>query len=155
MQTITKITIPLNPVTKKNSQRIANCGNYRRVLQSKAYCKYERDCRQYVRAAAPREPISEPVEVTAQFYMQSRRIVDLTNLLAALDDILVKWGVLADDNYKIIISHDGSRVQYDKEHPRTECMIRLVSSAEIPKWIREKRAEEARNDKRGNSQRDD
>ena len=66
----------------------------------------------------------EPVEVTCRLYRETRHKVDLTNLLSAIDDILVHFGVLEDDNCKIIVSHDGSRVLYDKEHPRTEIHIR-------------------------------
>ena len=58
--------------------------------------------------------------------MQTRRKVDLTNLHEALHDILVKYGVLEDDNFKIIQSTDGSRVSYDKWHPRTEVEITRV-----------------------------
>ena len=55
--------------------------------------------------------------------MPTRRKCDLTNLLEAIDDIMVKSGLLADDNFTIIESHDGSRVLYDKENPRTEVQI--------------------------------
>ena len=48
---------------------------------------------------------------------------DLTNLHEALHDILVKYHVIADDNCKIIVSTDGSRVLYDRENPRTEVTI--------------------------------
>ena len=65
-----------------------------------------------------------PVTVQALFYMPTRRRVDLTNRLEALDDTLVRAGLLADDNCRIIVSHDGSRVLYDKEHPRTEVTLR-------------------------------
>lgn len=55
--------------------------------------------------------------------MPTKRRVDLSNLIEAVDDILVKAGVLEDDNYKIVQSHDGSRVLHDKENPRTEITI--------------------------------
>ena len=58
--------------------------------------------------------------------MPTRRIVDLTNLEEAIDDILVKYGVLKDDNSRILVSHDGSRVLYDKDNPRTEVTIRFL-----------------------------
>ena len=45
------------------------------------------------------------------------------NLLESVDDALVAAGVLADDNSQIIVSHDGSRVLYDKDNPRTEVSI--------------------------------
>ena len=50
-------------------------------------------------------------------------VVDDLNLYASLDDILVKEGILKDDNRNIIRSRDGSRVHYDKERPRAEIYI--------------------------------
>ena len=58
--------------------------------------------------------------------MPTKRRVDLTNLMEATHDILVHCGVLADDNSKIIVSVDGSRVEYDKNNPRTEIEITEV-----------------------------
>ena len=70
--------------------------------------------------------IDQPVNVAAKFYMPTRRRVDLTNLHEALHDILVNYGILTDDNAKIIVSTDGSRVYWDKENPRTEVIITAV-----------------------------
>lgn len=116
-----QFTIGLKPVTKKNSQRIVMCGNFPRILPSKAYEKYEKDCQVYMPDVP--EPISYPVNVKATYYMATRRRVDLTNLHEALHDILVHYGILADDNSNIIVSTDGSRVHVDKWHPRTEVEI--------------------------------
>lgn len=58
--------------------------------------------------------------------MPARRRVDLCNLHEALCDVLVKYGVLEDDNSNIVVSMDGSRVFYDKENPRTEVEIERV-----------------------------
>ena len=69
------------------------------------------------------DTIEEKVNVKAVFYMPTRRRVDLTNLLQALLDVLVKYGVIADDNCKVVFSVDGSYVDYDKENPRTEVEI--------------------------------
>ena len=55
--------------------------------------------------------------------MATRRRVDLTNLLEAIDDTLVHWGILEDDHSGIVVSHDGSRVLYDKDRPRVEVEI--------------------------------
>lgn len=65
--------------------------------------------------------------------MPTKRKCDLTNLLEAIDDVMVKYGLLADDNFSIIESHDGSRVLYDKENPRTEVTIISLERNEI-KW---------------------
>lgn len=117
-----RFTIPLNPVSKKNSQQIVRAGSRPKIIPSKRYKEYEREAAAFIPFVA--QPIDCPVEVSAQFYMKTRGRVDLPNLLEALDDVLVKHGILADDNSRIIVSHDGSRVLYDKEHPRTEVVIR-------------------------------
>lgn len=64
--------------------------------------------------------INSPVNVKAIYYMPTRRKVDLCNLHEALCDVLVRHGVVCDDNSKIIAAMDGSRVEYDKLNPRTE-----------------------------------
>ena len=68
-------------------------------------------------------PICSPVNVQAVYYRRTHRRVDLTNLESALMDILVKAGVIEDDNCMIVVSTDGSRVQFDKNCPRTEIVI--------------------------------
>ena len=119
-----RFTIPLAPVTKKNSQRIANCGQYSKILPSKAYVQYEKDAGYFLPNRGKKH--TRPCEVVCLFYMPTKRRVDLTNLLEAIDDVLVKYGVLKDDNSEIITSHDGSRVLYDKDNPRTEVTIRFL-----------------------------
>lgn len=118
-----KFTIPLCPITKKNSQRILINPGTRKpfIAQSEKYKEYEKACGWFIHGKG--EKINEPVTVKCLFYMPTKRRVDLTNLLEAIDDILVKYEVLEDDHSGIIYSHDGSRVLYDKENPRTEVTI--------------------------------
>lgn len=125
-----KFTIPLAPVTKKNSQQIRWryvkdkwTGKPKRapyIAPSEAYTNYEAAALWFVPKGIT---IKEPVNVQCLFYMPDRRKCDLTNLEEAVDDILVKARLLADDNYTIVESHDGSRVLYDKDNPRTEIHI--------------------------------
>ena len=63
------------------------------------------------------------MNIKCLFYMPTRRLVDLTNLLEAVDDVMVNEGIIKDDNCRIVVSHDGSRVLYDKDNPRTEITI--------------------------------
>ena len=121
--TLLQFTIPIHPITKKNSQQIIYNPKLKRsmIIPSKAYKQYEKDCKYFIKRLD--EPIIEKVNVQAIYYMGTRRKVDLTNLHEALHDILVTYRVLEDDNCKIIASTDGSRVEYDKENPRTEIII--------------------------------
>lgn len=92
------------------------------MIPSSLYRQYEADCQAFV----PRLHISVPVNIKAVYYMPTRRRVDLCNLHEALCDMLVKHGCLDDDNSRIVVSMDGSRVFYDKNNPRTEVTIEEV-----------------------------
>ena len=118
-----RITIPVAPVTKKNSQEIAvnQYTGKRFVRPSKAYEKYASMALWYLPRLA--SPIDFPVNVRCTFYRKDAHMCDLTNLEECIDDILVVGGVLKDDNYGIIASHDGSRVFIDRKNPRTEVVI--------------------------------
>lgn len=124
-------TIPLDPRTKKNSHVISGCGPRCPVCK-----KYQR---QFVRNGSttteftlraahflqprPPQPLSGTVHIVYKLYMGTRRKVDDLNLYETLDDLLVKEKILTDDNINVIRSRDGSRVFYDKEHPRAEIYI--------------------------------
>lgn len=112
-------TIELTPITKKNSQQIIRVKGRPVIVPSKKYREYET-------AATPFCPyllIDYPVNIEAHYYRSTRRRVDITNLESALMDTLVHAGTLSDDNCRIVVSTDGSRVHYDKENPRTEVII--------------------------------
>lgn len=117
-----KFTIQLTPISKKNSQQIMTNRSTGKpfIMPSKKYKQYEKDAAYFI----PKNIyISTPVNVKCLFYMPTRRVCDLTNMLEAIDDIMVKTGLLADDNFNIVVGHDGSRILYDKENPRTEVYI--------------------------------
>ena len=117
-----RICIPGDPRTKKNSQQIRRRGDRHWIAPSDAYRQYAADCVLQIPSIA-RLHIDKPVNVQCVYHMATRRKVDLVNLLEATLDILVEAGVLADDNSRIAASHDGSRVQYDRERPGVEIII--------------------------------
>lgn len=119
---ICKFTINIAPITKKNHGQIVINSRTGKpmVIPSPQYKQYEKDARWFM----PRiETIEEPVNISAVFYMPTKRKCDLVNLQEALLDVLVKYEVIADDNFTIVHSMDGSYVDYDKERPRTEVII--------------------------------
>lgn len=116
-----EIIIPIAPVTKKNSQQIVYKNGRPIIIPSAKYKKYEKECGRFIEP--PAIPVKEPVNVQCLYYMPTRRRVDLVNLQECTLDVLVKYGVLEDDNSKIVVSMDGSRVFYDKHNPRTEICI--------------------------------
>ena len=58
--------------------------------------------------------------------MPDKRKRDLVNLLNAIQDVLVKYNVIADDNYNIVASVDGSRIVYEKDREETIIEIKEV-----------------------------
>lgn len=120
-----EFTINVVPRTKKNSQQIIFAKGRRLIIPSKLYQQFEKDCLKQI-PDKYRNGISSPVNIKAVFYVKDRRRVDLTNLLEALDDMLVKADVIEDDCRDIIVGHDFSRVYHDKDNPRIEVEITEV-----------------------------
>lgn len=133
-----KFTIPLVPVTKKNSQQIRHrWGKDKKtnkpklvpyISPSEAYKRYEDAAGWYITGGLRNKMISAPINIKCLFYMPDLRRVDLPNLLNAIDDVLVKYRVIADDNSEIVVTHDGSRVFKGDESPRTEVTISFYNS---------------------------
>lgn len=137
-----KYTIKGDPRTKKNSQMIAGSGKRcpvckkpekQWIRQSKAHSTYAETALWQLRPAPPR-PIECPVHLKYLFFMKTRRVVDGLNLQAAIDDLLVEAGILKDDNSRIVVSHDGSRVFYDPHNPRVE--ITITKADEEPEQLK-------------------
>lgn len=118
-----KFDIKIAPRTKKNSQRIVVVRGRPMIIPSKLYKDYEKDCKLYIPDV---DTIDYPVNLKCIYYMPTKRRVDLCNLLEATCDMLVFYKVLADDNSKVVYSHDGSKVLYDKNNPRTEIEIERI-----------------------------
>ena len=123
---ILKLVIPVKPRTKKNSQQIYKAGNKRWIGPSKAAQDFALRCAFWIKLA-DRIGIKKPVNVRVRFFVESARRVDLTNLLESIDDVLVKYGVLADDSADVIAGHDGSRVYIDRVTPRLEIEIEPIA----------------------------
>ena len=135
-----KAVIPFEPKSKKNNlcikfkkQAGANAlyknSKYGMVLmgipfvsQSDTYKQYERDCVYWLRRPQ-NGTINEKINIRYLFYRSNRIRVDIGNLVAAADDILVKFNIIQDDYWGIVGGHDGSRVFIDKDNPRTEIYI--------------------------------
>lgn len=117
--------IEAEPVTKKNSQQIYFNQRTKRhfITQSNKYKTYENLTTNFLSTKKPAEPINYAVNVQALFYRSTKRRVDLVNLQEALLDVLVRAGILEDDNFNIVASMDGSKVLIDRERPRTEIVI--------------------------------
>ena len=124
--------IKLAPITKKNSQQIIKVKGRSVIIPSAAYRKYEAQCSEFLKDR-PEKPIDSPCEVCCLYFLQRnkdgsipKRKPDLTNLMEATHDVLVKYKILADDNSSIIFSVDGSRVYWTTSEPHTLVEIRRL-----------------------------
>lgn len=113
------IKIPLLCRSKKNSQNIIYNSRTKRpmIIQSEIYRNFERECGLYLKKYQS-NVITYPVNLKCLFYVSDRRKRDITNLENAIADILVKYKILEDDNYNIVVGWDGSRIIYrPKQEP--------------------------------------
>lgn len=127
-------TIPVPPRTKKNHSRIVRTGRRFRMLPSEAYERYETEAMAWIAENRPeltRMRLSVPVRVSAVFYVDAARRVDINGLNQGLHDMMVKAGILADDsaiNPQVIVSTDGTGVMVDRKNPRTAVTITPLCS---------------------------
>lgn len=118
------LTIFGNPRPKKNNMRPARRRNGSLMLiQSQNYIDFAELAKPQLLQQYKDNAIDYAVNVKLIYYRADNRRTDLVNLQNATLDILVDANVLADDNYKIVCSTDGSRVYVDKDNPRTEIYI--------------------------------
>ena len=119
------ITLGIPPITKKNHSQIIKAKGRLMVIPSKQYREYEKACAEFI-PQMPFNMFDVSVNVCCLYYMPTHRKVDLVNLEEATLDVLVKYGILLDDNSNIVASMDGSKVLYDKDNPRTEIEIEVL-----------------------------
>lgn len=87
------------------------------VIQSKLYYQFERDCGYFLKRYA--KHIDYPVNIKCTFFVPDKRRRDLTNLENAIADIMIKYGVIEDDDYNIVAGWDGSRIVFEKDREET------------------------------------
>ena len=68
-------------------------------------------------------PIKEPIHITYKFYCKTKRKVDLSNLIEAPQDCLVKADIISDDS---IIEKITAEKFYNKSNPRCEIEIEIL-----------------------------
>ena len=104
----------MHTIPKKNSQQIFINKRTGRpfISQSKRYLEFEKNCEMFL--YQHKYQLDQPINLKCTFYVPDRRVRDLTNLLNSIQDVLVRYRVLMDDNYNVVRSVDGSRIIYEK-----------------------------------------
>lgn len=114
------IVIPGNPAIKKNSNTTAKGMR----LPNKNYAPYEELNVEYLKEYYSElyYDKSTPITLKFFFYKDTKRKTDISNLYEAPQDVMVKAGILEDDESEIVVSHhtDSRVIKTEKEFPRTE-----------------------------------
>ena len=134
-----EFTLYVKPRTKKNHMQLVTLKTGRQMLlPSKQYKEFEKEVVEAVGDLLLHEclkyedlPINYPINLKCEFYKEKDYKADLMGYLQAIQDALVKAGVLADDNHKIVVTTDGSKVYLDRENPRIEIEIDKLQKGDI------------------------
>ena len=126
-----------HPYVKKSNQKVQMRGHRQVKVNTPSYNRWHSSALQQL-AAYGYDPqfkqrrkfdktlrglITKPINLQCRFYTATAGRVDLSALYEGIQDVLVEVGLLDDDNYKIVASHDGSGVEKDADRPRIEITI--------------------------------
>jgi Holliday junction resolvase RusA-like endonuclease len=67
----------------------------------------------------------EPVSIMYKFYVQDNRRRDIDNMIASINDALVKQEIIPDDSWQCL-TISGAEAEIDKENPRAELWIDVI-----------------------------
>lgn len=103
-----KLTLSINdrPISKKNSKRVFKRGSKTFVLSSKAYLAFEESALWQLKAHKAR--FKGKVTIDYEFRMKGKLDTDVDNMIAGINDILEKSGII--DNDKNVVA--GSFAKY-------------------------------------------
>jgi Holliday junction resolvase RusA-like endonuclease len=120
-----KFTIPGQVPSKKNSRNIFVRGGKIVNIPNKRYQEWHKDTLRTLslRLKTALGSIKTPYHVTYTIYTKDKRLRDLSNMVSSLDDLLVDFGLIEDDNCTIIAKETAIFGGIDKNNPRVEVEI--------------------------------
>lgn len=118
-----KITFPWRIPSKKNSKR--RTGRF--LISSKEYIQREKNMAIILLNVTK---ISQyPVHISYVMYRPDKRKADGSNKIESVNDCLVKYWILEDDNRECIKSFDFVSMWVDKSNPRMDVFINIINDA--------------------------
>jgi len=118
----TLITFAGRIPSKKNNTRRTRRGHRVFTMASEAYCDWEQDHVNQLRAAGI-EALLPPYLICYNVYSPDKRCADLTNKIEGINDALVKSGIISDDNWFLLREVTARFVAVDRINPRIEVEI--------------------------------
>lgn len=114
------ITLYWRIPSKKNSK----VWTWKFMISSKNYIKREKEQLIYLKQNQIKpENINYWVSISYEFFMPDNRKTDLSNKIESINDLLVKYWLLEDDNCKIIQEMNIYYKWIDRENPRCKLEI--------------------------------
>lgn len=105
---------------KKNSKQLFMRGGRPMMVSSKAYLEWEKDALSQLKAF--KGQADEKVTIAYQFYVKDLRARDLDNMIASVNDALIKAGLLKDDSWQWA-AIGAADAELDRDNPRVELWI--------------------------------
>lgn len=121
IEVLAKKFIPGNVASSKNSKRIIRTGNFPRLIDSKISLAYKEDSGIFYANSRHTfkpwmETLDPPYHFAFQAIRQSKRRFDYANMAQAPLDLMVKHGILTDDDSRHVKPHFLDPT-YDKAYP--------------------------------------
>lgn len=111
----------LGQTPSKKNQRNLFVRNGRIVnIPSKKHAEWEKDALLQLRAY--KGQADGKVTVAYQFYVKDNRARDIDNMVASVNDVLVKAGLIKDDSWQWV-AIGAADAEIDKKNPRVEIWI--------------------------------
>ena len=120
------------PSTKRENtqQKNSKVRTGKHLVSSKAYQERENEQLKSLLAQIRPLKLSRDLHIDYTFYMPDARKTDLSNKVESINDLLVKYWLLEDDNRNIINELNIRCGGIDKENPRCEIQIKLMYTAD-------------------------
>lgn len=121
-----QLTLHWRIPSKKNQKQ--RTGRF--LVSSKAYQEREKEQLKSLVGQVEQLRLNQELKVNYKFYMPDNRKSDLSNKVESINDLLVKYWLLEDDN-RMIIKELNMRCEWvDKNNPRCEIVISFIWSSE-------------------------
>lgn len=123
MNNFLQLTIHGQTPAQKNSKQFARLRDGRTILVSnKIVQAWQKEAAKELALLYQRDTFTERVRISYMFFVKDNRGRDIDNMIASVNDALVKAGVLLDDKWQLL-AIGSADAQLDKDNPRAEIVI--------------------------------
>lgn len=118
-----KIIISGQTPAKKNSNKISCKGKFPQIYKTSIFEVWHENAMIELHEQKISKEKAKSVSVFMTFFVKDNRVRDVTNMAESIMDLLVDFGVLADDRWQFVNYLHFSPVEIDRKNPRAEIEI--------------------------------